>query len=282
MPRLAHKLPSYCRHKASGQAVVTLDGRDVYLGSFGSPESKDAYDKAVAEWLARGRSAPPPSGQTPPVDLTVSEVILTFLKQADQHYGSPIGEPTPEVNINIKDAVRPLRRLYGKTPARDFGLLALIAVRDEMVRSGTLARGTISARVGRIRRAFRWAASLEMIPATVPAALATLDALKRGRTPARPMRSSPRRPATSRPPCGSCPGPSPRWSVSRRLPRRRPRRGARSALTWPGVWASFRGAGRTPPGRLPGPHDPNGPQAPGICPPPARVGDRDGREGKAP
>ena len=25
MPRLKHKLPSYCRHKASGHAVVTID-----------------------------------------------------------------------------------------------------------------------------------------------------------------------------------------------------------------------------------------------------------------
>jgi integrase len=183
MPRLTRKLPSYCRHKASGQAVVTLDGRDVYLGPYGSPESKDAYDKAVAEWLARGRSAPPPPGQPPSAELTVSEVILAFLKHADQHYRSPSGEPTPEVD-NLKDAMRLLRKLYGKTPARDFGPLSLIAVRDEMVRSKTLARGTINARVGRIRRLFRWAASSELIPATIPAALATVDALKRGRTAA--------------------------------------------------------------------------------------------------
>jgi hypothetical protein len=31
MPRLMNKAPSYCRHKASGQAVVTLGGKDIYL-----------------------------------------------------------------------------------------------------------------------------------------------------------------------------------------------------------------------------------------------------------
>ena len=29
MPRLKKRQPSLCKHKASGQAVVTLDGRDL-------------------------------------------------------------------------------------------------------------------------------------------------------------------------------------------------------------------------------------------------------------
>ena len=36
MPKLKRKLPSYRLHKASGQAVVTLSGRDDYLGPYGS------------------------------------------------------------------------------------------------------------------------------------------------------------------------------------------------------------------------------------------------------
>ena len=32
MPKLKNKLPTYRVHKASGQAVVTLNGRDIYLG----------------------------------------------------------------------------------------------------------------------------------------------------------------------------------------------------------------------------------------------------------
>jgi integrase len=53
-----------------------------------------------------------------------------------------------------------------------------------MVRSG-LARTTVNARVNRIRRVFRWAASVEIVPASVVAALDTLDALRAGRTAAR-------------------------------------------------------------------------------------------------
>jgi hypothetical protein len=42
-------LPSYRRHKASGQAVVTVSGRDVYFGPHGTRLSRDNYDRVVTE-----------------------------------------------------------------------------------------------------------------------------------------------------------------------------------------------------------------------------------------
>ena len=50
MPKLKHRPPSYTLHKASGQAVVKIDGRSRYLGKYGSPESHAAYRRLVAEW----------------------------------------------------------------------------------------------------------------------------------------------------------------------------------------------------------------------------------------
>jgi hypothetical protein len=41
MPKLVKSLPSYRRHKASGQAVVALNGKDHYLGPHGSKVSRD-------------------------------------------------------------------------------------------------------------------------------------------------------------------------------------------------------------------------------------------------
>jgi hypothetical protein len=38
--------PSYCLHKASGRAVVRIDGRDRYLGPHGSPESHAEYERS--------------------------------------------------------------------------------------------------------------------------------------------------------------------------------------------------------------------------------------------
>ena len=55
MPRLP-RIPQLSLHKASGKAVVRLNGRDHYLGVFGSPEAKSAYDRLIAEWLANDLS----------------------------------------------------------------------------------------------------------------------------------------------------------------------------------------------------------------------------------
>jgi len=34
MPRLVHSTPKYRKHRASGQAVGTISGRDHYLGPY--------------------------------------------------------------------------------------------------------------------------------------------------------------------------------------------------------------------------------------------------------
>ena len=48
-------LPKYRKHRASGQAVVTFDGTDFYLGPRGTKASKLEYDRLIGEWLANGR-----------------------------------------------------------------------------------------------------------------------------------------------------------------------------------------------------------------------------------
>jgi hypothetical protein len=54
MPRLVNKLPKYSLHKPSGQAKVRYNGKDTYLGRYGSQESKEAY----AEFVRVGGPAP--------------------------------------------------------------------------------------------------------------------------------------------------------------------------------------------------------------------------------
>ena len=50
MPRRTGKVPSYCRHKASGRAVVHINGAQHYLGIYGSDESHAEYQRVIAEW----------------------------------------------------------------------------------------------------------------------------------------------------------------------------------------------------------------------------------------
>ena len=51
------RIPSLRQHKPSGQAVVSLGGKDVYLGPYGSPESKRKYQQVVGEWMAKRPTA---------------------------------------------------------------------------------------------------------------------------------------------------------------------------------------------------------------------------------
>src|SRR5882724_419724 len=166
MPR-ANRPPAYRLHKARNCAVVTIDGKNHYLGPFGSPESHEKYARLLGEWQANGRQpvATPanlvgPTSSVTAADLLVIEVMLAFLEHAKKHYRHYDGKPTREVD-NLRDASRPLRKLYGHTPARDFGPLGLRAIQQEMINNG-LCRRVINDRIKRIRRMFRWAASVEL------------------------------------------------------------------------------------------------------------------------
>lgn len=54
MRRLSKFLPKYQKHRALGQAVVTLDTVDYYLGPHGTKPSYLEYNLLIAEWLANG------------------------------------------------------------------------------------------------------------------------------------------------------------------------------------------------------------------------------------
>jgi integrase len=187
MAAKTRKVPSYRLHKPTGQAVVRLDGRDIYLGKHGSDESQEKYRRTIAEWLTIGQAkAPTPTDSQGPVidQRTVNDLILAFLtRHADPYYRHADGTPTGEAE-NFKDALRPLMRIYGRTPAKDFGPLALKAVRKTLIDAG-LARTTINARVRKIVRVFAWAVENEMVPASVHHGLKAVPGLKKGRSEAR-------------------------------------------------------------------------------------------------
>ena len=56
MPRIKNSTPKYRLHKATGQAIVTLDGQDCYLGPHGSCPSRREYERLIGEWLQNGRA----------------------------------------------------------------------------------------------------------------------------------------------------------------------------------------------------------------------------------
>ncbi|MBS0196993.1 MAG: hypothetical protein JSR77_09560 [Planctomycetes bacterium] len=77
------RIPKYRHHKASGQAVVTLAGKDVYLGVYGSKASKSAYQRHIGEFMTRGGVA---ATGKPNESLTVADLILRYWKYAGTAY----------------------------------------------------------------------------------------------------------------------------------------------------------------------------------------------------
>ena len=133
------RIPSYRLHKPSGQARVIIGGEHRYLGKYGSPESLEKYHRLVAEHVGTPASAGHRSvaGAREP-SLSIDELILAYWRHARNYYVRN-GKPTDRL-YHVRLAMRPLRKLYGHTPANEFGPQKLKTVREEMTTDG-LSKG---------------------------------------------------------------------------------------------------------------------------------------------
>ena len=178
MPR-TRRPPSYRLQKSRGLAVVTINGRDHYLGPFGSPESHEKYARLISQWRVDGPELPPPLPAGTNGELTVNELILRYLDFTVTYYkknGAPTGE-----HDNIRFAVRPLKSLYGRTPAAEFSAGELELVREAMIDLGW-SRKSINRQVGRVKRMFRWATTKSLVSPGTYHGLLALEGLKWGRS----------------------------------------------------------------------------------------------------
>ena len=161
----ARRVPKYRHHRPSGQAVVTLNGHDNYLGNWNTKASRAEYDRLIGEWLAGGRCL---SGDSA---LTVNELALRYWRFA-KHYYRKDGHPTAEV-AGIRVALRISRKTYGNTRVADFGPLAIKALQAKMIELGQ-SRAYVNANVHRIRRMFRWGVAEELVPPSIVDGLAAV------------------------------------------------------------------------------------------------------------
>ena len=172
-------LPKYRKHRPSGQAVVTLNGKDIYLGPHGTKTSHVEYDRLIQEWLAHGRRLPSAVEEQ---SISIVELCSEYWIFAQSYYVNH-GKPTDEI-ASLRIALRFLRENYGRIAAVEFGPLALEFIRNRMIETGN-SRGYINGNINRIRRMFRWAVQRELVPPSTYQALASLPGLRKGKTLAR-------------------------------------------------------------------------------------------------
>lgn len=175
MPHLKNnRIPKYRKHRASGQGVVTLAGKDHYLGPHGSAIGRAEYDRITSEWLAGGRRTP-----TDPNAITVVEVAAAFRRHAQSYYCGADGVQSKAV-VNFDEALKPVLKLYSRLPAVEFGPLRLKTVRESMIASGRV-RKNVNRLIARIRGVFKWAAENELIPPSAYHGLMAVSGLRAGR-----------------------------------------------------------------------------------------------------
>jgi len=168
--------PSYRLHKARDCAVVTINGKNHYLGAHGSPGSREKYARLIAEWnVSEQNPKSPPSDNKQ--EMTVVELLLPFWRHVKKRYVKN-GKPTSE-RSSFETALGPVNELYGKVLIRSFGPLALIACRQKLIEAG-LCRKRINQHTTRIRQAFKWGVAREIVPESVWRALCAVEGLRYG------------------------------------------------------------------------------------------------------
>ena len=178
MARPRSLVPSYRLHRASGQAVVTLSGEDVYLGQHRSDESHRRFDEEVAAWIARCRLP----RKHAPSEHTVDDLILAYIEHTRLRFAA-MGRRVEQELEALKYACRPLRAVCGTSLAASFDLQKAKSVRRALI-TGGLSLSVVNRRMGYIQRMFRWGASEGIVPPAVLAELLALSRLKPGESAA--------------------------------------------------------------------------------------------------
>lgn len=180
---MSSKLPTYSLHRASGNARVWLNGKSHYLGKFGSVESRVKYAELIKQHVTGTLVDPIAPSDAEDTGPTIHVICAAYVLHAQTYYRKN-GKVTAEYHC-ILSAMRPLKELFGDSPAKDFDSVALRLVRQKMIDSNDWCREYINKSIGRVIRIFRHAAEFKLVSASIIPELELVEPLKFGRTKAK-------------------------------------------------------------------------------------------------
>jgi integrase len=158
------------RH-SSGQWAVRIKKQAKYLGRDRS-KAEGEYRKIIA---AHYGAAPPPEGGGG--GATVSELLEAFRGDQLEHC-PPRWRVKREGKLAM--ALDPALKLYAKLPARSFGPMCLRTVRGDYAAVPGRTRGYVNELTRKLRSAWKWGVSMELVPLETYLSLKTVPDLKRG------------------------------------------------------------------------------------------------------
>lgn len=163
------KVPSYRKH-VSGQARVTIRGKDFLLGPWGSDSSKAAYQKLLAQYLLL---------QAKPKRILKGDTIGTcvglYLDHCETYYSKS------NEYQNIRAALEELID-FSKESIEDFGPAMYKQIRERCMAKPGVTRTYVNRRMQKIRAWVKWCVGEEHMQATVYTAIQCIPSLKKGRT----------------------------------------------------------------------------------------------------
>jgi len=172
MPKLRHRPPKYCKAKVGKKqyAAVYLHGKTIYLGAYGSSESKVAYAKLVADFKTDTSLYVPEDKEC----VTIKQLMFSFLDHVE-------GTITSQSFGHNRSAIREVLKLYGDDmQVGDFKPSCLKFYRNELINSKRLCRNMINDRVRRVVAMFTWGVEEELVKPDTEAALKAVKSLRAG------------------------------------------------------------------------------------------------------
>lgn len=197
MARPKAKAPAR-RYHMSGQSVVTISGRDFYLGPHDSPEAIARYAALVTFYQQHGLTLPDDfelATLDPQVAMMLGQSPMTATNQADQPI--LVRHVTALYREHVKDKYKhagqekrrntrlcdQLDKHAGDVPADQFGPVRLKAFRQTLVDEG-LARKYVNRLTNCVVTMFKNAVAGELIDVATVERLKTLEPLRKGQTTA--------------------------------------------------------------------------------------------------
>jgi integrase len=185
MRKKISRVPKLCRHKARDLGYVTdpETKKAIYLGPWGAHETRRAYERWVADYIASHNVQHPlPRGEG-----TIKQLVEKYILFARDYYRKP-GTRTVTSEYNcVRQALLELKNWFD-VPCAEFKPSDLIAVRQQVINrkqvsqngkpsSKQLSISTINAIVTRLKRMFKKGVEWEFVPAATWQALSCVSNL---------------------------------------------------------------------------------------------------------
>ena len=160
----------YSLHRASGQAVVYLDGKCHYLGPYGSHESRERHRVLVS--AAKARVLAPDLARP----LSVGELCERFVESKAAEWGERSWQVVQARMVALAVCDR-----FAGLEAFAFGPKALQEVQQALLDAGKLTRGGVNRRRQQVVAMFKWAVAEELVPPSAWHALQAVRGVRIGR-----------------------------------------------------------------------------------------------------